>query len=60
MELRRPGVSLGPISRRLECCRLSLEGRGGEDVVHQSVTQGGSVLCRQFQGVAQTGPAPVE
>ena len=31
-----------------------------EDVVHQPVTQGGSVLCRQFQGVAQTGFAPVE
>ena len=31
-----------------------------EDVVHQSVTQEGSVLCRQFQGVAQTGFAPVE
>ena len=31
-----------------------------EDVIHQSVTQGGSVLGRQLQGEAQTGSAPVE
>ena len=31
-----------------------------EDVVHQSVTQGGAVLGRQFQGEAQTGSASVE
>ena len=29
VELRCPGVALGPISRRLECRRLSPEGRGG-------------------------------
>ena len=29
-----------------------------EDVIHQSVTQGGSVLGRWFQGEAQTGSAP--
>ena len=31
-----------------------------EDVIHQSVTQGGSVLGRQLQGEAQTGSSPVE
>ena len=31
-----------------------------EDVIHQSVTQGESVLGRQLQGEAQTGSSPVE
>ena len=31
-----------------------------EDVIHQSVTQEGSVLGHQLQGEAQTGSAPVE
>ena len=31
-----------------------------DDVIYQSVAQGGSVLGRQFQGEAQTGSAPVE
>ena len=31
-----------------------------KDIIHQSVTHGGSVLGRQFQGEAQTGSSPVE
>ena len=52
VELRRRGVSPGPIARRLECQRLSTRGRGSGECCPPPCHLGGLVLGRYVQGVA--------